>query len=141
MVTGKIIRFDEFRGYGFVAPDTGGEDVFMHVNDVDADKRLIVPGALVEFLVEEGDRGLKASQVRLLDRAAAPRSVSPQPGGYATGSGGEDGDCDVLSAKEFLDEVTEALLGSAPGMTAEHILQTRQRLLRLATHHGWVESP
>ncbi|MFI9721859.1 cold-shock protein [Streptomyces sp. NPDC052396] len=141
MVTGKIIRFDEFRGYGFVAPDTGGEDVFMHVNDVDADKRLIVPGALVEFLVEEGDRGLKASQVRLLDRPATVRSGSPQPGGFAAGSGGgEDGDCDVLSTKEFLDEVTEALLGSAPTMTAEQILQARQRLLRLAGHHGWVEA-
>ena len=28
MLTGKVIRFDEVRGYGFIAPDGGGEDVF-----------------------------------------------------------------------------------------------------------------
>jgi CspA family cold shock protein len=59
---GKVVRFDEFRGYGFVAPDAGGEDVFIHVNDLDFDKRLIEPGALVEFDVEDGDRGPKASR-------------------------------------------------------------------------------
>ncbi|MGK5640776.1 cold-shock protein [Streptomyces sp. URMC 126] len=139
MVTGKIVRFDEFRGYGFVAPDTGGEDVFVHVNDVQADKRLIVPGAFVEFAVEEGERGLKASRVRLLDRApgrpADALAEDPVPG-----PAGEDGDCDVLSAKEFTDEVTELLLGAAPTMTAEQILLVRRRLVRLAAHHGWVEA-
>ncbi|KNB53120.1 cold-shock protein [Streptomyces caatingaensis] len=138
MVTGKIIRFDEFRGYGFVAPDTGGEDVFVHVNDVHADKRLIVPGAFVEFVVEEGERGLKASQVRLIDRGArAVDSPAQTFGGHAAG---DDGDCDVLSGKEFLDEVTELLLSAAPAMTGEQILLVRQRLVRLAANHGWVEA-
>ncbi|WP_221903387.1 MULTISPECIES: cold shock domain-containing protein [Streptomyces] len=139
VVTGKIIRFDEFRGYGFVAPDTGGEDVFVHVNDVQADKRLIVPGAFVEFSVEEGERGLKASHVRLLDRASARPAEVPAEG-YVPGPSGDDGDCDVLSAKEFTDEVTELLLGAAPTMTAEQILLVRQRLVRLAVNHGWVEA-
>ncbi|WP_171165719.1 cold-shock protein [Streptomyces sp. I05A-00742] len=139
MVTGKIIRFDEFRGYGFVAPDTGGEDVFVHVNDVQADKRLIVPGAFVEFTVEEGDRGLKASQVRLLDRPSA-RPAESTAEVFGLGPSGDDGDCDVLSSKEFLDEVTELLLSAAPTMTAEQILLVRQRLVRLAAGHGWVEA-
>ncbi|MBZ4318337.1 cold-shock protein [Streptomyces huiliensis] len=139
MVTGRIIRFDEFRGYGFVAPDTGGEDVFVHVNDVQADKRLIVPGAFVEFTVEEGERGLKASHVRLLDRVPSARPAEPPAEPYTPGPPHEDGDCDVLSAKEFTDEVTELLLGAAPTMTAEQILLIRQRLVRLAANHGWVE--
>ncbi|GAA0416900.1 cold-shock protein [Streptomyces luteireticuli] len=138
MVTGKIIRFDEFRGYGFVAPDTGGEDVFMHVNDVHADKRLIVPGAFVEFVVEEGDRGLKASQVRLVDRGV--RAVDSPVQAFGGHVSGDDGDCDVLSGKEFLDEVTELLLSAAPGMTGEQIVLVRQRMVRLAANHGWVEA-
>ncbi|MBH1937454.1 cold shock domain-containing protein [Streptomyces sp. AV19] len=138
MVTGKIIRFDEFRGYGFVAPDTGGEDVFMHVNDVHADKRLIVPGAFVEFVVEEGERGLKASQVRLIDRGA--RAVDSPVQAFGVHTSGDDGDCDVLSGKEFLDEVTELLLSAAPAMTGEQILLVRQRMVRLAANHGWVEA-
>lgn len=112
----------------------------MHVNDVDADKRLIVPGTFVEFTVEEGDRGLKASNVRLLDRTAAPRSAQLSVAGYPAHSGGEEGDCDVLSTKEFLDEITETLLSAAPTMTAEQILLVRQRLVRVAGNHGWVEA-
>jgi cold shock CspA family protein len=124
-----VVRFDEFRGYGFVAPDTGGEDVFLHVNDLQFDKRLLGPGALVEFDVEEGDRGLKASRVRMISR---PES-SPEPRA-------DDDLCDVLSVKEFLEEVTEALLESAPGVTGDQIVHIRQRMAQLAHTHGWVES-
>ncbi|WP_236073106.1 cold-shock protein [Streptomyces tardus] len=142
VVTGKVIRFDAVRGYGFVAPDSGGDDVFIHVNDLDVDKHLISTGAVVEFDIEDGDRGPKASHARLLERGAPER----QSGGYADGpigspiGGGEDGDCDILSSKEYRDEVTEALLGAAPAMTAEQIVRVRQRLVQLAGSHGWVEN-
>src|SRR5690606_31782118 len=69
VVRGKVVRFDDMRGYGFVAPEGGGEDVFMHVNDLDVDKRLIAPGVVVEFTVEDGERGLKASGIRLVRQA------------------------------------------------------------------------
>ncbi|RKN05717.1 cold-shock protein [Streptomyces radicis] len=136
MVTGKVVRFDELRGYGFVAPDTGGEDVFIHVNDLEFDKRLLGPGMLVTFDVEEGDRGLKASNVRLQE--GADRHVSPP----SRGSSGVPGDdlCDVLSAREFVEEITEALLRAAPTATSEQILAIRQRLIQLAHSHGWVDS-
>jgi cold shock CspA family protein len=135
VVAGKVVRFDEFRGYGFVAPDTGGEDVFLHVNDLQFDKRLLGPGALVEFDVEEGDRGLKASHVRMISRGA--ERPAPRPAPRATE---DDGMCDVLSVKEFLEEVTEALLDSAPGVTGEQIVHIRQRLAQVAHTHGWVEA-
>ena len=38
MLTGKVIRFDDVRGYGFIAPDGGGEDVFVHANVLGDDK-------------------------------------------------------------------------------------------------------
>lgn len=137
MVAGKVVRFDEIRGYGFVAPDTGGEDVFLHVNDLEFDKRLLGPGALVEFDVEEGDRGLKASRVRMISRGTdriAPVSRSEPR------VADDDVLCDVLSVKEFLEEVTEALLDAAPSLTGDQIVHIRQRMAQVAHTHGWVEA-
>lgn len=79
VVTGKLVSFDEFRGFGFIAPDSGGEDVFMHVNDLNSDKRLLSIDTRVEFRVENGGKGLKASQVRVLDRPAAPKAALSSP--------------------------------------------------------------
>jgi CspA family cold shock protein len=139
VTTGKVVRFDEFRGYGFVAPDTGGEDVFVHVNDLGFDKRLIGPGTLVEFEIEDGDRGLKASRVRILSRSTShPRP--PSATNTLSHSSADDDICDVLSTKEFLDEVTEILLNASPTVTAEQILRIRQGLVRIADSHGWIEA-
>jgi CspA family cold shock protein len=73
MLTGKVIRFDEMRGYGFIAPDGGGEDVFVHANVLGDDKYVFGPGLRVEFEATDGDRGPKAYSVHLLpDRGPAP---------------------------------------------------------------------
>ncbi|MEU9117244.1 cold shock domain-containing protein [Streptomyces sp. NPDC048483] len=141
VATGKVIRFDAVRGYGFVAPENGGGDVFLHVNDLLVEKSLMAPGAVVEFEVEEGDRGPKAADVRLVEGAVrtapvASFSLAQSPSQESV----EDGVCDVLSAREFTQEVTETLLAAAPGLTAEQILQIRRSLAEVATKHGWVEA-
>jgi cold shock CspA family protein len=138
-VTGRVIRFDELRGFGFVAPEQGGEDVFVHVNDVNFEKELIVPGALVEFRVEKGDRGSKATNVRLLEEGSAQdappaRQASPRPAAKK-----DFGPAEVLHADDFFYEVTEAMLEVAPGMTAEQIVAVRLRLADVAHNHGWLE--
>ncbi|MDA3645608.1 cold shock domain-containing protein [Saccharopolyspora indica] len=130
MVTGKVVRFDEIRGYGFVAPEVGGEDVFIHVNDLTFDKRLVAPGTVVEFDLEESDRGPKASNVRMV------RQGSAEPGAQLP----EEELFDVLSAKEFHELITESLLSASPTITAEQILQVRQKLTQVAVRHGWVEA-
>ncbi|NUT51961.1 MAG: cold shock domain-containing protein [Saccharothrix sp.] len=132
VVKGKVVRFDEVRGYGFVSPDEGGEDVFIHVNDIDFDKRLMAPGALVEFLVEMGERGPKASRVSLVREAPARAG-----GGYEPN--GNDVFCEVVSTKRYLQEVTETLLASAPGMTGEQIVNVRQSLVGMARKYNWIE--
>ncbi len=79
MLTGKVIRFDEVRGYGFIAPDGGGEDVFVHANVLGDDKYMFGPGLRVEFESTDGDRGPKAYAVHLLpDRGPAP-AAAPAP--------------------------------------------------------------
>ncbi|WP_341770856.1 cold shock domain-containing protein [Actinocrispum wychmicini] len=133
LVSGKVLRFDDVRGYGFIAPDDGGEDVFMHANDLRDEKFLFTPGTTVEFDVVEGDRGLKATGVRVLERGPT-RSAGP--------AGGADDEvmCDVLSPRELMQELTEALLEAAPTLTAAQIVQVRQRIAKLAHAHGWLES-
>ena len=118
MVTGKVVRFDEMRGYGFVTPDGGGEDVFVHVNDLESDKRLMGPGAVVEFTVEDGERGPKASNVRVV------RNARPGDDFFAPGL-------------EFREELTEALLTGVPTLTAEQLVRVRKIVLELVGDHGW----
>ncbi|WP_026453714.1 cold-shock protein [Saccharomonospora iraqiensis] len=141
MVTGKVVRFDEFKGYGFAAPDNGGEDVFVHVNDLLFDKALVTPGVRLSFDIEEGDRGLKASRIRLAEREETPR------GDAAEESDEDEEDTDgpgtvvegaSVTRKQYLDEITELLLDAAPTATAEDIVSIRRRLLRSAVDHGWV---
>lgn len=122
VVTGKVVRFDEIRGYGFVSPEGGGEDVFVHVNDLDVDKRLIAPGAVVEFTVEDGERGPKASNVRIVRNSRAAL------------------DDDFLGAGlDFREELTEVLLQNVPTMTADQLLRARKAVLDLVRQHGWLE--
>ena len=66
--TGQVARFDPRRGYGFVIPDDGGEDVFVHQNNIEMDGfRYLKPGEQVKYELEVGEKGLKAVDVALLN--------------------------------------------------------------------------
>jgi cold shock protein len=140
VLTGKVLRFDEVRGFGFIAPDSGGEDVFMHANDLRDEKSAFVAGASVEFQATEGDRGLKALSVCLLDRARGSHEPTSKAERPAVGNCDDDDEgCDVLSTADYLREVTDALIESAPTLTGAQIAQVRQAMAENASKHGWVE--
>lgn len=67
MVTGRVLQFDQARGYGFVAADDGGEDVFLHASVFDGDPDELAPGTKMQFKVMAGDRGRKAFAAHLID--------------------------------------------------------------------------
>jgi CspA family cold shock protein len=149
---GKVISFDRIKGYGFVTPETGGEDVFIHVNDLYSEKDLLTVGSTVEFRLEEGDRGPKASAVTVLHSAAngtststahasgeSRSSVAEQHARNTFADAGNDDTVEVLTPAEFEHEVTEALLRVEPELTSRQIMDARKRLVRLAQDRNWVD--
>lgn len=60
---GKVKWFNENKGYGFIAREEGPE-VFVHFSAIQGDGyRTLLEGQVVEFEVQEGDRGLQAANV------------------------------------------------------------------------------
>ncbi|WP_024332848.1 cold-shock protein [Gordonia hirsuta] len=75
-VSGKVVHYDPNRGFGFLSPESGGDDVFLHINDLQGiDEGQLRPGAKVEFDVEDTDRGAKATNLKVTEEA--PPGESP----------------------------------------------------------------
>ncbi|OEV04351.1 DNA-binding protein [Streptomyces oceani] len=148
MMTGKMLRFDEVRGYGFIVPDDGNEDVFVHANDLLEEKYLYQPGRAVQFYVEMGDKGPKASEVGFVGEvpngpspASVPhRAPQEEPAARPPQQALDDTLCDVLSTAELSAELTEALLEADGTLTGDQIRRVRGRLLKLAQAHSWTDS-
>ncbi len=64
MAQGTVKRFNADKGYGFITPDDGTPDVFVHHSAIDADGyRSLEDNQRVEYTVTQGDRGPRAEQV------------------------------------------------------------------------------
>ena len=64
MATGIVKWFNNAKGYGFVTPDDGEQDVFVHFSAIDMEGyRTLKVGQRVEFEVEQGPKGLHAQNL------------------------------------------------------------------------------
>jgi cold shock protein len=153
LATGRVLQFDKDRGYGFIAADDGGEDVFLHASVYEGESERLSPGMRVEFKVMAGDRGRKAFAARSIPDEAEPGDDSvatskPAPAvqpvldeDSSRGAQVPDDEpmCDVLSREEFSQELAELLLANVPTLTGQQILQVRQSVLENARKHGWID--
>jgi len=65
MATGTVKWFNETKGFGFIT-QSDGEDVFVHYSDIQNEGfRTLAEGQAVEFDVTQGEKGLKAANVRM----------------------------------------------------------------------------
>jgi len=62
MSTGKVKFFNETKGFGFITPDDGGKDLFVHISAVEQGQ--LRDDDKVEFEIGEGQKGPCAVQVR-----------------------------------------------------------------------------
>ena len=64
MAQGTVSRFSEEKGYGFISPNDGGEDVFVHYSGIEgAGFRSLKEGEKVTYEVTQGRKGLQAENV------------------------------------------------------------------------------
>ena len=65
--TGTVKWFNEAKGYGFIAQDTGGDDLFAHFRDITGTGfKTLQENQRVEFEVKQGPKGLQAANIRPL---------------------------------------------------------------------------
>ena len=65
MSTGTVKWFNEKKGFGFIKPDDGGDDLFVHHSNINIDGfRTLQEGQKVEFVAGKGRKGPEATEVR-----------------------------------------------------------------------------
>ncbi|WP_267244287.1 cold-shock protein [Streptomyces sp. PR69] len=67
MATGTVKWFNSEKGFGFISPDNGGADIFVHYSEIQSSGfRTLEENQKVEFEIGQGTKGPQAQQVRPL---------------------------------------------------------------------------
>lgn len=68
MNTGVVKFFDTKKGYGFITPDGGGEDLFVHFKEINMEGfKVLQEGQRVSFVAVKGPKGQQATNVQVVD--------------------------------------------------------------------------
>jgi CspA family cold shock protein len=67
MASGTVKWFNDSKGYGFIQPEDGGKDVFVHFSQIAGEGfKTLSEGAKVEFETREGSKGPEATNVTII---------------------------------------------------------------------------
>jgi CspA family cold shock protein len=67
MATGTVKWFSDAKGYGFITPEEGGKDLFVHHSNIAGSGfKSLTEGAKVEFEAREGSKGPEAANVSVV---------------------------------------------------------------------------
>lgn len=67
MHTGTVLRFNKIKGYGFIKPDEGDNEVFVHFSQVEmAGYKELKEGQRIRYELERGERGDFATKVEII---------------------------------------------------------------------------
>lgn len=72
MATGTVKWFNDAKGFGFITPDEGGDDLFAHFSAIMIDGfKSLAEGQRVSFDVVTGPKGLQAANIKPVDSTIA----------------------------------------------------------------------
>ncbi len=71
MATGEVKWFNNAKGWGFIIPEGGGDDIFVHFSSISGSGyKTLNPGQLVQYEAIKGERGLHATNVAAMESTA-----------------------------------------------------------------------
>jgi CspA family cold shock protein len=86
MPIGTVKWFNDAKGFGFIEPDGGGDDVFAHFSAIQMDGfRTLKQGSKVRFEVVQGPKGQLAQNIAAVDAGVPFREPAQAPGAMAPG--------------------------------------------------------
>lgn len=81
MSTGQVKWFNNAKGFGFILPDEGGDDLFAHYSAIGMEGyKTLKAGQLVSFDTIEGPKGLHAANIQAVEDTAAPNGAQAAAG-------------------------------------------------------------
>ena len=85
MPTGTVKWFNDAKGFGFIEPEDGGEDIFAHFSAIQMDGfRTLKQGGKVRFEIVQGPKGQLAQNIAPIEAAGAPAAPEAPPGATAS---------------------------------------------------------